>query len=143
MTGSARFVSIKNPLFRGGGRIFGPEPRFYGFKLNKKVKQLARKSALSYKAQAGKILLFDKFDISEPKTKLFAGMLKAVGLNPKKAILFVRQKKDSDLHRAGKNVENVNFSCSNDVNTLEVAGADTLVFSLDSLSELVSIHKEA
>ena len=72
-TGTARFGSIKNPEFRGGGRIFGPRPRFYGFKLNKKVKQLARKSALSYKAKENKIIILEDFSFEAPKTSKMAG----------------------------------------------------------------------
>ena len=68
-TGTARAGSIKNPLFRGGGRVFGPQPRFYGFKLNKKVKQLARKSALSYKASTNNIIVLEDFTLEAPKTK--------------------------------------------------------------------------
>src|SRR5512133_4222079 len=73
-TGTARFGSIKNPEFRGGGRIFGPRPRFYGFKLNKKVKQLARKSALSYKAQENRIIVVEDFSFEAPKTSRMAGL---------------------------------------------------------------------
>ena len=68
-TGTARVGSIKNPVYRGGGRVFGPRPRYYGFKLNKKVKQLARKSALSYKASANKIIVLEDFNMEAPKTK--------------------------------------------------------------------------
>ncbi|MRR20498.1 50S ribosomal protein L4, partial [bacterium] len=73
-TGTARFGSIKNPEFRGGGRIFGPRPRFYGFKLNKKVKQLARKSALSYKAKENKIIILEDFSFEAPRTSAMAEM---------------------------------------------------------------------
>ena len=85
-TGTARFGSIKNPEFRGGGRIFGPRPRFYGFKLNKKVKQLARKSALSYKAKENKIIILEDFSFDAPKTSKMAGMSANLNIMNKKSL---------------------------------------------------------
>lgn len=142
-TGRARAGSTRSPLWPGGGTVFGPHPKDYYYRVPKKKLILAFKSALSYKAKSGKILLFDKFELPESKTKLFADMLKAVGFDRKKTILFVCQKKDTGFYRAGKNAKNVDFSSANSLNTLEVAGADTLAFSLDSLSELVSIHQKS
>ena len=83
-TGTARFGDIKNPIFRGGGRVFGPTPRDYGFKLNKKLKQLARKSALSYKAKENGIIILEDFNFETPKTKNFIELLKNLELKDKK-----------------------------------------------------------
>lgn len=141
-TGRARAGTIRSPLWPGGGIVFGPKPRDYSYKIPKKKLKLAFKSALSYKAKDGKILLFDKFEFPEPKTKLFANMLKTLGLDSKKAILFVHLKEDSNFYKGGRNIKNVNFRCVNSFSTLDVVGADTLVFSLESLSKLTSIHKK-
>ena len=85
-TGTARFGNIKNPLFRGGGRVFGPRPRFYGFKLNKKVKLLARKSALSYKASTNKIVILEDFKVEAPKTSEMARVGGNLNLLNKKSL---------------------------------------------------------
>ena len=92
-TGTARFGSIKNPEFRGGGRIFGPRPRFYGFKLNKKVKELARKSALSYKARENKIIVLEDFSLDVPKTSKMAGMSANLNLPNKKSVIVLPEQK--------------------------------------------------
>ena len=86
-TGTARAGSIKNPLFRGGGRVFGPQPRYYGFKLNKKVKQLARKSALSYKASTNNIIVLEDFSFEAPKTKEMIKMGNNLNIANKKSLI--------------------------------------------------------
>ena len=90
-TGTARAGSIKNPLFRGGGRVFGPQPRFYGFKLNKKIKQLARKSALSYKASANNIIVLEDFSFEAPKTKEIVRMNNNLNIGHKKSLFVFRE----------------------------------------------------
>ena len=89
-TGTARAGSIKNPLFRGGGRVFGPRPRSYDQKVNKKVKKLARKSALSYKAKNKAIMIIEDFDFSKPKTKNYFSILKAFELDGKKTLMVLK-----------------------------------------------------
>jgi len=91
-TGTARAGNIRNPLYRGGGRVFGPKPRFYGFKLNKKVKQLARKSALSYKASTNNIIVLEDFSFEAPKTKEIIKMGNNLNITNKKSVLFYRNK---------------------------------------------------
>ncbi|HSL85875.1 MAG TPA: 50S ribosomal protein L4, partial [Bacteroidales bacterium] len=96
-TGTARAGSIKNPLFRGGGRVFGPSPRFYGFKLNRKVKQLARKSALSYKASSNNIIILEDFSLEAPKTKEMVKI--GAGLNlSKKNSVFVLPEQNNNIY---------------------------------------------
>ena len=96
-SGTARAGDIKNPLFRGGGRVFGPQPRDYSFKLNKKVKRLARVSALSYKAKDKAISVLNEITIDAPKTKLYADMLKSLKLEDKKT-LFVVNEQNKNLY---------------------------------------------
>jgi large subunit ribosomal protein L4 len=125
-TGTARAGSIKNPLFRGGGRIFGPEPRYYGFKLNKKVKQLARKSALSYKASANNIIVLEDFSFEAPKTK---EMLK-VGDNlnlGKKNSLIVLPEQNKNIYLSSRNVQGVEVVTAGELNTYNIMKASTLV----------------
>src|SRR4030043_492889 len=90
-TGTARAGSIKNPLFRGGGRVFGPQPRYYGFKLNKKVKQLARKSALSYKASSNSIIVVEDFSFEAPKTKEIVEMGNKLNIANKKSLFVLTE----------------------------------------------------
>jgi large subunit ribosomal protein L4 len=125
-TGTARAGSIKNPLFRGGGRIFGPEPRYYGFKLNKKVKQLARKSALSYKASANNIIVLEDFSFEAPKTK---EMLK-VGDNlnlGKKNSLIVLPEQNKNIYLSSRNVQGVEVVTAGELSTYNIMKASTLV----------------
>ncbi len=136
-TGTARAGSIKNPLFRGGGRIFGPEPRFYGFKLNKKVKQLARKSALSYKASANNIIILEDFSFEAPKTK---EMLK-VGSNlniGKKNSLFVLSEQNKNIYLSARNVQGVEVVTAGELNTYNIMKASTLVIVESAIDVLQS-----
>jgi large subunit ribosomal protein L4 len=136
-TGTARAGSIKNPLFRGGGRIFGPEPRFYGFKLNKKVKQLARKSALSYKASANNIIILEDFSFEAPKTK---EMLK-VGDNlniGKKNSLFVLPEQNKNIYLSSRNVQGVEVITAGELNTYNIMKASTLVIVESAIDVLQS-----
>jgi large subunit ribosomal protein L4 len=136
-TGTARAGSIKNPLFRGGGRIFGPEPRYYGFKLNKKIKQLARKSALSYKASANKIVVLEDFSFDAPKTK---EMLK-VGSNlnlGKKNSLFVLPEQNNNIYLSSRNVQGVEVVTAGELNTYNIMKASTLVIVESAIDVLQS-----
>ncbi len=136
-TGTARFGSIKNPEFRGGGRIFGPRPRFYGFKLNKKVKQLARKSALSYKAQDNKIIILEDFSFEAPKTSKLAGM--SVNLNiMNKKLLIVLTEQNKNIYLSSRNLQGVEVVTISDLNTYSIMKASSLVLTESAVDVLQS-----
>ena len=134
-TGTARAGDIKNPLFRGGGRVFGPHPRDYHFKLNKKVKRLARKSALSYKAKDGQILVVEDFSMEQPKTKDFVQILKNLGLEDSKN-LFLIPESDGNLYLSARNLKNVKVRRAELINTYEILEAKTLVFFEKSVEKV-------
>lgn len=134
-TGGSRKGSIKNPLYRGGGRIFGPEPRDYSFKLNKKLKQLARKSALSYKAKEGSITILDSFPIDAPKTKTFEVFLKNFGATANKTLL-VLPDRNRALYLSSRNIASANVITANELNTYEVLDAEKLFILEESLSTI-------
>ena len=125
-TGTARAGSIKNPLFRGGGRMFGPEPRYYGFKLNKKVKQLARKSALSYKASSNNIIVLEDFSFEAPKTGEIVKMGNNLNIADKK-ILFVLPEQNKNIYLSSRNVQGVEVVTANELSTYNIMKASTLV----------------
>jgi len=125
-TGTARAGSIKNPLFRGGGRIFGPQPRFYGFKLNKKIKQLARKSALSYKASANNIIVLEDFSFEAPKTKEMIKMGNNLNIGNKKS-LFVLPEQNKNIYLSSRNVQGVDVITAGELSTYKIMKASTLV----------------
>jgi large subunit ribosomal protein L4 len=125
-TGTARAGSIKSPLFRGGGRVFGPQPRFYGFKLNKKVKQLARKSALSYKASSNKIIVLEDFSFEAPKTKEMMKMGNNLNIGNKKS-LFVLPEQNKNIYLSSRNVQGVEVVTAGELSTYEIMKASTLV----------------
>jgi large subunit ribosomal protein L4 len=125
-TGTARAGSIKNPLFRGGGRIFGPQPRFYGFKLNKKLKQLARKSALSYKASANNIIVLEDFSFEAPKTKEMVKMGNNLNIGNKKS-LFVLPEQNKNIYLSSRNVQGIEVVTAGELSTYKIMKASTLV----------------
>ena len=125
-TGTARAGNIRNPLFRGGGRIFGPKPRFYGFKLNKKVKQLARKSALSYKASANNIIVLEDFSFDAPKTKEMVKMGNNLNIANKKSI-FVFPEQNNNIYLSSRNVKGVEVITASELNTYKIMRASTLI----------------
>jgi len=125
-TGTARAGSIKNPLFRGGGRIFGPKPRYYGFKLNKKVKELARKSALSYKASSNSIIILEDFSFEAPKTREMIKMGNNLNIANKKS-LFVLSEQNNNIYLSSRNVQGVEVVTASELNTYEIMKASTLV----------------
>ncbi|MCX7744667.1 MAG: 50S ribosomal protein L4 [Flavobacteriales bacterium] len=137
-TGGSRKGSIKNPLFRGGGRIFGPQPRDYSFKLNKKLKKLARKSALTYKAKEGSITILENFNLDAPKTKEFASILKNFGVESTKA-LFVIPENNKNIYISSRNIPTANVIVASELNTYEVMDADKLFILEDSLSTIDNI----
>ncbi|HLN21491.1 MAG TPA: 50S ribosomal protein L4 [Bacteroidales bacterium] len=125
-TGTARAGNIRNPLYRGGGRIFGPKPRFYGFKLNKKVKQLARKSALSYKASANSIIVLEDFSLESPKTKEIIKIGNNLNFG-KKNSLFVLPEQNNNIYLSSRNVPGVEVVTAAELNTYKIMKASKLI----------------
>ena len=125
-TGGARCGSIKSPLFPGGGRVFGPVPRDYSFKLNKKLKQLARRSALTYKAQAGAIQVLENPAMEAPKTKAVVAMAKALNVENKK-VLVVLPETNVNFQLSCRNIPSVKPILAQNLNTYEVMNASTVV----------------
>ncbi|HPX52651.1 MAG TPA: 50S ribosomal protein L4 [Bacteroidales bacterium] len=136
-TGTARFGSIKNPQFRGGGRVFGPRPRFYGFKLNKKVKELARKSALTYKARENKIIILEDFSFDVPKTSKMAGISANLSLPNKKSVI-VLPEQNKNIYLSSRNLQGVEVVTISDLNTYTIMKASTLVLTESAVDVLQS-----
>lgn len=131
-TGGARCGSILSPLFSGGGRVFGPVPRDYSFKLNKKLKQLARKSALAYKAKNEALTVVEDFTIETPKTKEFIGITKNLNLEGKK-ILLVLPETNAGVALSARNLQNVKIVLASNLNTYDVMNAGNLVIAEGSV----------
>ena len=125
-TGTARAGNIRNPLFRGGGRVFGPKPRFYGFKLNKKVKQLARKSALSYKASTNNIIVLEDFSFEAPKTREIIKMGNNLNIANKKSV-FVLPEQNKNIYLSSRNVQGVEVVIASELSTYSIMKASTLI----------------
>jgi len=134
-TGGARAGNIKNPQFKGGGRVFGPTPRDYSFKLNKKVKDLARKSALTYKAKDNSILLVEDFSFAAPKTKQYASMLKSLGITAEKTLLVVPDA-NSNVASSGRNIQGTKIITASQINTYDVINADKLILVESSVGKI-------
>lgn len=129
-TGGSRKGSIRNPLFRGGGTVFGPQPRDYSIKLNKKEKDLARVSALSVKASEQAIRIVEDFTIQPPKTKQFVAVLQALGIDPEwKKVLFVTPQYEESVFLSFRNVPTVNGLAFKDLNAHDILNANYLVFT--------------
>ncbi len=137
-TGTARAGSIKNPIFRGGGRIFGPTPRDYSQKVNKKVKRLARKSALSIKAKEKSIFIIEDFQMEKPSTKEFIKMLSALGLTGKKN-LFVLEELNKNVYLSSRNLKNSNVVINSELNTYGIANANNLIISEGAVPKIESL----
>ena len=137
-TGGARAGNIKNPQFKGGGRVFGPQPRDYSFKLNKKVKDLARKSALSYKAKGNSISILEDFNFDSPKTTQFIALLKALSLGDKKTLL-VLPETNKNIVMSGRNVQNSKITTADQINTYDVMNADSVIFVESSMSKIENL----
>lgn len=131
-TGGARCGSIKSPVFVGGGRVFGPVPRDYSFKLNKKLKQLARKSALSYKAKSDSITVVENFDFEAPKTKEFVAMTKNLHLDDAK-VLVVLGENLKNVVLSARNLQKVKVIPASNINTYDVMNASKVLFVENSL----------
>ncbi len=133
-TGTARAGSIKSPIFRGGGRVFGPRPRSYSFKLNKNTKRLARKSALSIAAKNNNIVVMENFNFDQPKTKEFKAVLKALKLDDKKSV-FVMDGQNNNVYLSARNLSNVKIVTNSSLNTYGVMNASKVVFLQGALEE--------
>ena len=136
-TGTARAGSIKNPLFRGGGTIFGPRPRNYEFKLNKNVKKLARKSALSNKCKSKSISIIEKIDLKSPKTKSFNNLLKAFGLEDKKT-LFVMDGVNKNVYLSARNLKKSEVVTDSEISTYKIVNAQHLIIEENVVEKLQS-----
>ena len=139
-TGTARAGSIKNPLFRGGGRIFGPRPRSYDQKINKKVKKLARKSALAYKAINNEILILEDFKLSSPKTSDYLKIIKAFGLESKKTLLVINEI-NNNIYLSSRNIKNSKVTINSELNTYEITDANNILILESAVEGIESTLK--
>ena len=130
--GGARRGDINSPLLVGGGRVFGPKPRDYRFKLNKKVKTLARKSALSYKAQESAIIILEDFNLEAPKTKEFVNVVKNLKIDSKKVLLLLPEV-NKNVYLSARNLQRSEVMLASTLNAYKVLNADVLVFTEKSL----------
>jgi len=137
-TGTARAGSIKNPLFKGGGRVFGPTPRDYSQKVNKKVKRLARKSALSIKVKQNSIIVLEDIQWDAPKTKNYLQMLAALGLSDKKSLLVLGDL-NKNVYLSSRNLKNSKVVINSELNTYGISNANSLILSESSIAGLESI----
>lgn len=131
-TGTARAGSIKSPIFRGGGRVFGPRVRDYNFKLNKKVKQLARKSALSYKLKDQAIMIVEDFKFDDPKTKNLVELQQKLQINEKK-VLFVLNQPNKNVYLSSRNLPGVKIVTTSELSTYDIINASKLAFVESSI----------
>jgi large subunit ribosomal protein L4 len=138
-TGGARAGSIKSPVFVGGGRVFGPRPKDYNFKLNKKVKQLARVSALSYKAKEKNLMVVEDFNFEVPKTKEFVELRNNLKIQDKKLLLVIHEQ-NKNVYLSSRNLNGSKVVTLSELNTYDIMNASTLVFSEKTINAL---QKEA
>jgi large subunit ribosomal protein L4 len=127
-TGGARKGNIRNPLYKGGGTIFGPKPHSYAFKLNRKVKDLAKMSALSYKAKENAVFIIEDVQMDVPKTKTVVSILENLNIAHKKTLVVLPEYNDT-LYLSTRNIPNVGSTLLSDVNTYELMNADVLLFT--------------
>lgn len=140
-TGTARVGSIKSPIFRGGGRIFGPRPRNYGFKLNKKLKQVARKSALTYKAKENNILVIEDFSFEQPRTKDYITFLQNLDLSSDKTLLLLPEA-NKNMYLSSRNLKKTKVKVFNELNTYEVLEAQKLILFESTVEKIESLFKK-
>ncbi len=127
-TGTARAGSIKSPIFRGGGRVFGPRPRNYGFKLNRKLKQLARRSALSYKANDQQITVLENLQLEAPQTKQYLELLNGLSLRDQKSLLVLGEV-NKNVYLSARNVKHAGVTTADKLNTYDILRANHLIIS--------------
>lgn len=138
--GGARHGSIKSNIYVGGGRAFGPKPHSYGFKLNKKLKQLARYSALTYKAQENAIILVEPFSMDAPKTKEFIQILDNIKANGRRT-LFVLPENSENIYKSSRNLQNVNVISVDEINTYNIMNAYQLVM-VDGVQDIIAARRK-
>ena len=141
-TGTARAGSAKNPLFKGGGTVFGPRPRSYSFKLNKAVKRLARKSAFSIKAKESNIIVVEDFTFETPNTKNFINVLKALGLENKKS-LFVLGDSNKNVYLSSRNIKHSQAITSSELNTYKIVNTNSLVLFESAVAGIETLLNKA
>lgn len=134
-TGGSRKGSIKSPLFHGGARVFGPRPRDYNFKLNKKLKELAYRSALAYKAKENGLVVLEDFKMDKPQTKQYSNMLKNLGITGKRTLMVVADK-DNNIYLSGRNIPKTEIMQINNLNTYAIMKANFLLFSESSIKAI-------
>ena len=134
-TGTARAGSIKSPVFRGGGRVFGPRPRNYGFKLNKKLKAIARKSALTYKAKGNDVSVLDAISFDAPKTSQYLDFMKNLSLDAKKTLL-VLDENNKNVYLSSRNLSNASVTTVDELSTYDILHADNLILVEGAVSKL-------
>jgi len=139
-TGTARAGSIKSPIFRGGGRVFGPRPRDYDFKLNKKLKHVARRSALSYKAKDKNVVVLEDINFETPRTKDFIGLLNSLSLSDKKTLLVLGED-NKNVFLSSRNLPNTKVVTANSLNTYDVLNAESLLLSESSVKIIENLLK--
>jgi len=139
-TGTARAGMITSPVFRGGGTVFGPRPRNYGFKLNKKVKQLARKSALTYKANENSILVLEDFNFEAPKTREMVALKTNLQIAEKKA-LFVLPAENNNIYLSSRNLQDVSVVTASELSTYHILNAKTLIICEGSVAKIEEAFK--
>ncbi len=137
-TGTARMGSVKSPLLRGGGRVFGPKPRDYSFKLNKKLKSLARKSALAYKIQTKDLTVVEDFTLDQPKTKSYLDMLSCLSMEEKKTLLVIPST-NANIVLSGRNIPRTKITLARDINSYDVLNADKLILCEGSIEKIENI----
>jgi large subunit ribosomal protein L4 len=137
-TGTARAGSIKSPIFRGGGRVFGPKPRNYGIKLNKKLKDLARKSALTYKANSKDISVVEDFSFDAPKTKSYKSFLSSLSVADKKTLLILGEG-NPNVYLSSRNLQNTMVTTADKINTYDLLNADKLLLCEGSLEKITNL----
>lgn len=139
-TGGARAGSIKSGTIRGGGRMFGPQPRDYSFKLNKKLKELARKSALTYKAQANDIIVLEDFTFDSPKTRKFVDIQNNLKLSDKKSLI-VLSEANKNLYLSSRNLQNLEVIIASNLSTYKIISAKKLVLVESSVAKMDELFK--
>lgn len=137
-TGTARAGSIKSPVFRGGGRIFGPRPRNYDIKLNKKVKQIARKSALTYKAKEDSVVVLEDFSFESPKTKQYSELLSNLSVADKKTLLVLAEQ-NKNVYLSARNLKGANVVTVSELSTYDIVNAAKLILCEGSIEKIETI----
>ena len=137
-SGAARYGDVKSPIFRGGGRIFGPKPRFYGFKLNKKVKGVAKKSVLSSSVKENKVIVLEDLKFETPKTKEFISLLNGLDLLGKRVTL-VTTENERNIYLSSRNIQKVKVVATSEVNTYDLINCNKLILSESSVKEIENI----